>query len=200
MPAETGQSAGAGHWLLPNSAVTTNFSQGDMRATNGLTDVAIKGPGFFEIQLPGGGLAYTRDGEFKQDAQGRLTTKAGNLVMGEAGPITLDRSGDQTLSISADGEVRQGAQSRGKIKVAEFTDPKKLTPTGGGLFLASGFEARAKPATVSTVHQGYLETANTNTVRDMTDLIAVMRSSEANQKIIQTQDERMGKVISELAG
>jgi flagellar basal-body rod protein FlgG len=169
-----------------------------VRRTDGNTDFAIDGSGFFSVQLPNGSTAYTRDGEFKINAQGELVTKQGYLVMGEGGPIQLDRNIGGAISVAADGSVSQGNQVRGKMALVSFNDPNLLTPTGGGMFLAKDGGVQPSADTKSTVKQGFLEGANTSAVLEMANLINVMRSYEANQRVIQMQDERMGRAISDL--
>ena len=185
-------------WVQPMSKTTTNFSQGELRASNKPTDMAIQGPGFFEVQRPDGSLAYTRDGEFAISANGELITKSGFPVQGQGGPISLDRNNPNPITVTEQGDVVQGSDVRGRLKIVDFGNPALLTQIGGGLFSPAQSGLQGTPATGSTVRSGYIEGANTSSMREMTDLIAVMRSSEANQRIIQVQDERMGKVISEL--
>ena len=183
---------------LPASRTHLNFSPGEVRRTDNNTDLAIEGKGFFEVQLPNGNTAYTRDGEFKLNAQGQLVTKQGYLVMGEGGPIQLDRTLSVGLSIAPDGTLSQGSEGRGKINIVAFNDPNLLTPTGGGFFLAKDPAVQPDPQSVSTVRQGFLEGSNTSAVSEMANLITVMRAYEANQRVVQMQDERMGRAISEL--
>jgi flagellar basal-body rod protein FlgF len=189
-------------FVLPCAVVSTDFSPGQFRYTGLNTDVGIDGPGFFEVQLPDGNVAYTRDGEFRLDGQGRLVTKQGFEVLGEGGPIQLDLalggSLMESLSIAPGGEVAQAGELRGRLRVLEFNQPALLQPVGGGLFLAQqpGLTETGDPA--STLRQRWLEQANTSPVTEMASLLTAMRAFEANQRVVQLQDERMGKVISEL--
>lgn len=199
MPAEVGGAAGAGMtWAMPEAQSVTSFSQGEMRFTGLHTDVGIEGDGFFEVQMPNGAIAYTRDGEFQVDGQGRLVTKEGHIVMSDSGPIQLDRNSGESITISPDGEVSQGQTSRGTLKVVAFNKPELLTPVSGGLFLAKDASLEVATEAEPRVRQFYLEQANTTPVIEMANMITVMRASEANQRIIQMEDERMGKAISEL--
>lgn len=185
-------------YLLPRATPSVSFTPGELRPTGGRTEVAIEGAGFFEIQLPGGGVGYTRDGQFEISAQGQLVTKQGYLVMGDGGPIQLDRNNGAPISISARGDIVQGTDRKGRIKVVEFNDPRLLTPTAGGLFLSQNPELRPNELRDPVVRQGFLEAANTSSVAEMANLISVMRSYEANQRVIQAQDDRMSRIISEL--
>ena len=184
-------------FTLPRATAATNFSQGDFRQTGVNTDVAIEGRGFFEVQLPAGGTAYTRDGEFHLNSSGQLTTKQGFPVAGEAGPIQIDTSLGGTISISDTGEVSQGSEVRGKLKVVDFAQPDQLTQVNGGYFTA-GPAQQPTEATAATVRQGYLEGANVSTVSEMATMIGVMRGFEANQRMMQVHNDRMSRTITEL--
>lgn len=190
--------AQAGNALMPTANVATNFVQGQVRPTGVATDVAIEGDAFFEVQLPSGETAYTRDGEFHVNAQGQLVTKQGYAVLSDSGPIQLDLNNPAPISISADGTVSQGADTKGKLKLTAFNDPRLLTPAGTGHFIATDINLVPAAATTASVRQGYLESSNASPVAEMAHLIAAMRQYEANSRVIQSQDERMGRAISEL--
>jgi len=186
------------HFLLPKANVTTNFLPGEMKRTDLNTDVAIQGPGFFEIRLPNGTTGYTRDGEFQPNAQGLLTTKQGHFVLGDTGPIQLDPNNSEVLTVSPTGEISQGAELKGKIKLVDFNDLQLLTPIGGGIFLATNSNLQPVQVANPSLRRGFLEGANTSAVSEMVNLISAMRMYETNQKVIQMQDDRMGRAISEL--
>lgn len=192
------QSAIPTGWSQPTGKAVTSFAQGEMRHTGQPTDIGIEGKGFFEVQLPNGALAYTRDGEFQVNANGNLVTKQGFTVMSESGPITIDRNNGDPITVGADGSVSQGAIVRGSLKIVEFPKPELLSPISGGVFLARDPNIEPLNNSGSTVRQYYLEQANTNSVAEMANLLTVMRASEANQRVIQMQDEQMGRAISEL--
>jgi flagellar basal-body rod protein FlgG len=183
---------------LPSAASQTNFSPGELKPTQVATDLAIDGAGFFEVQMPNGTRAYTRDGELRFNSQGQIITKQGYLVLGDAGPISVDLSSPGKLEVSTSGEVSQSGEVKGNVRLMSFSDPNLLTNIGGGYFVAQhpGLLADRSEA---FVRQGYLETGNTTPVSEMVNLIGAMRVFEANQKAIQKQDERMGKLISEVA-
>ena len=185
-------------YAMPSATAVTSFSPGEIKASNGRTDIAIDGPGMFEIQLPDGSMAYTRDGEFQMNTQGQLMTKQGHLVMGQGGPIQLDPRNSAPPSISASGDVSQGTDNKGRIHIVEFSDPKVLETAGGGYFKPKDPSISPHDVAQPSVRQGFLEMANTSPVTEMASLITVMRSFEANQKVIQMQDDRMGKAITEL--
>jgi flagellar basal-body rod protein FlgF len=190
--------SGPARATMPRADSTTSFQQGESRVTGVSTDVAIEGSGFFEVQLPNGANAYTRDGEFQVNAQGQLVTKQGLTVLGQSGPIQLDRNNSAPISISATGEVSQGTELRGKLKVVEFNEPRLLRQLSGGCFLADNPNLQSNDVAQPSLRQGYLEGANTSTVLEMANLIRVMRGFEANQHVIQIQDDRMSRAISDL--
>jgi flagellar basal-body rod protein FlgG len=183
---------------LPATRTHLNFSAGEVRRTDNNTDFAIEGKGFFEVQLPNGNSAYTRDGEFKINAQGQLVTKQGYVVMGEAGPVQIDRSTSAAITVASDGTISQGGEVRGKLQVVAFNDPNLLMSAGGGFFLAKDPALQESEQHGSIIRQGFLEGSNASAVGEMANLITVMRGYEANQRVVQMQDERMGRVISEL--
>jgi flagellar basal-body rod protein FlgF len=192
------QSTERSGWSLPQGTTSTSFAQGDMRYTGQPTDVGIQGTGFFEVQLPNGALAYTRDGEFQVSANGNLVTKQGYQVMSDSGPVTVDRNSNDPITVASDGTISQGANVHGSLKIVDFTKPELLTPASGGVFMATNPNLEISTTTKPNVRQYYLEQANTSAVTEMANLMTVMRASEANQRVIQMQDEQMGKAISEL--
>jgi flagellar basal body rod protein FlgG len=196
MPATSGGSAKSPHFfVIPKATNSTSFKAGDLQYTGDDHNIAIEGKGFFQVQLPNGAIASTRDGEFQVSSQGQLVTKEGYPVMGASGPIQLDVHNGTPLSISSNGEVSQGAQIKGKLNLVEYPKPELLKQISGAYFLGQGSQIQTQPST-STVRQGYLEGSNTST--EMANMMTAMRTYEANTHVIQIQDDRLGKVISEL--
>jgi flagellar basal body rod protein FlgG len=187
------------HFTLSRADVATNFRPGEIQSTGSKTDVALEGPGFFAVQMPNGTTGYTRDGEFQINALGELVTKQGYTVLGDAGPIRLNLSDTSSpLSISPTGEVSQGSELRGKLRVVDFQQPQLLTPAGGGFFIAQNQNLVPTAISQPSIRQGYLEAANASSVSEMANLISAMRGFEANQRVIQLHDDRMGRAISDL--
>jgi flagellar basal-body rod protein FlgF len=185
-------------FLLPRATAATNFAQGEMRATGVSTDLAIEGRGFFQVQMPAGGTAYTRDGEFHLNTSGQLVTKQGFPVLGENGPIQLDPNLGGEISVAATGEVSQGSEVRGKLKVVDFEQPNQLTQISGGCFTNNNPAVLPFDTTSATIRGGFLEGSNVSPMMEMANLIGVMRSFEANQRTMQIHNERLGRAISEL--
>lgn len=198
MQAGRGPGAAAQPFAIPRVGVTTNFSQGEMRFTGGKTDLAIEGKGFFEVQLPDGQTGYTRDGEFHVTASGQLETKHGYPVLGDNGPIQVDLKNPAPISISAKGEISQGKEVKGRVRVVGFDDEQKLARVGGGFYLATNPELQKVELPEAVVRQGVLEGSNSKPVIEMAHLMSAMRTFEANQRMIQLHDDRINRAISEL--
>jgi flagellar basal body rod protein FlgG len=186
------------HYVIPTAQASTNFQPGDLRATGNQMDFALHGPGFIEVQMPNGAHGYTRDGELHLDSTGQLVTKQGYTVFGDNGPMQFDLNNGGAITMAPTGEISQGGEIKGRVQIVEFSDPHLLTAIGSGYFLADNPNAQAGPAAATTIQQGFLEASNTSPTAEMANLITAMRMFESNQKVMQMQDDRMGRVISEL--
>jgi flagellar basal-body rod protein FlgF len=197
-------SAGAGaavnNFVMPYAGATTNFGQGELKATGGNLDLALEGPGFFTVTMPDGSKGYTRDGEFKLNSQGQLVTKQGFLVVGDGGGLQFDPNNRAPLNISPSGEVSQGPDTKGKLALTEFGNLKALTVAGSGFFYADPTVAQAAAGKTTGVRQGFVEASNASPTLAMASLVNSMRMFESNQKVMVMQGERMSKTISELSG
>jgi flagellar basal-body rod protein FlgF len=185
--------------VIPAARTSINFQQGTLRPTGAPLDFALEGQGFLEVQLANGDRGYTRDGELHLNAQGQLVSKMGHLVLSDAGPIQIDPNNGSPLSVSPTGEISQGADVKGRLRLVDFSKPSLLTPIGGGCFLANNPELTAADSATTKVRQGFLEGSNTSPTSEMARLLIAMRMFEANQRVLVAQDERLGRVISELA-
>ncbi|HEU4702241.1 MAG TPA: flagellar hook-basal body protein, partial [Conexibacter sp.] len=165
--------------------------QGALQNTGQPLDVAIQGPGFFQVRRADGSLALTRDGALRLDATGRLTTSDGNVVQPQ---ITVPRgtTPDQ-LSIGADGTVRVGAgRALGRIELVTVPAPDGLQPLGGNLFATTAQSGAATAAGNDTsLRQGLLEASNVDVGDAMVDMIDAQRSFQLASKAIQMQDQMM---------
>ena len=196
---DTEPGSASNNFQIPFAGASTNFSQGELKTTGDKMDLALEGPGFFSVQMPDGSTAYTRDGEFKMNSQGQLTTKQGYPVMGTGGPLTFDPNNPATLDIADDGEVSQGTDIKGALAVTEFGNLKGLTLGNSGYFQASP-AAKPTAATATNVRQGFVEESNASPTLAMASLITSMRMFETNQKVMQMQSDRMNKTITDLSG
>jgi flagellar basal-body rod protein FlgG len=174
------------------------MSQGTVTPTEKELDVAIRGEGFFAVQLPDGRTGYTRDGSFERDSTGLLVNVDGYQV--QPG-ITIPEDAN-SLSISADGIVQAyvGTDSSptqlGQLQVYRFVNKEGLESIGDNNFVetaASGSAQAGVPNTdgMGAVLQGYLESANVNPVTEIADLIAAQRAYEMNARVISGADEML---------
>lgn len=174
----------------------TDFEAGALRQTGQPLDLALHGAGFFQVQTPDG-ARFTRDGRFLRDADGTLVTVDGFQVLDAAGaPITLPEG---TPSVAGDGTLTVNGQPVGQLGLVSFADPAaelSRDPVNGNLFLAAGAPTGAE---AGTVVQGFLETANLNPAQLMTQMVAVGRAYEAAQRLVQTQDELLGRAIATIS-
>lgn len=180
------------------SSVTKVFTQGELIQTENELDVAIEGAGFFQIELPNGDTAYTREGAFKLDSTGRMTNSNGYPVL----PALTIPEGSRQITISETGVVSAilagdtESTELGTMELATFTNPSGLRAVGNNLFLESG--ASGDPATGNPGDDGYgiliqtfLEGSNVNIVQELANMITAQRAYEINSKSIQTSDEMM---------
>jgi flagellar basal-body rod protein FlgF len=190
----------AKNFVMPVAGTVTNFQQGELKATGGNMDFAVEGPGFFTVTLPDGAKGYTRDGEFKLNSTGQMITKQGYAIVSDGAALTFDPNNPAPITVSPDGQVSQGVDVKGKISVTEFGNLKALTQAGGNYFRADSPMAQPKPATTTSVRQGFVEASNASPTLAMASLITSMRMFETNQKVMLMQSDRMSKTISELSG
>jgi len=183
------------------AATSRNFAQGTLSQTGNSFDVAIKGQGFFQIQLPDGSTGYTRDGAFQVDAAGQLVTSAGYPVQpgitipANATGVTI--AADGSVNVTVSGTV--APQTVGQIQLASFVNPAGLEPKGGNLFAetsASGTPNSAAPGSggLGSLQQGYVEGSNVNVVEELVTMIATQRAYELNSKAIQTSDQMLQRL------
>jgi flagellar basal-body rod protein FlgG len=174
------------------------MSQGSVNMTEGELDVAIRGEGFFMIQLPDGRTAYTRDGSFDRDAEGTLVTSSGYpldpgiTIPGDARGVSISPDGTVEAFVGTDTVPTQ----IGQLQLARFVNKSGLESMGDNLFLetaASGAAQVGVPNSEGTgdLLQGYLEMANVNSVTEIADLIAAQRAYEMNARVISGADQMM---------
>ncbi|HOM03551.1 MAG TPA: flagellar hook-basal body complex protein [Acetivibrio sp.] len=179
--------------------VFTYYNQGQLQKTDNSLDMAISNcdTAFFTVAVPAENGAfreyYTRDGSFALNAYGQLVTKEGYLVMGQNGVITLN---SENFSVSDDGTIVENGQAVDRLLIRNFTDTATLRKVGSNLVQRS--ENTEEQEFDGVVRQGYLEQSNVNSINEMINMITIMRSYEANQKILQAQDETLQKAVNEI--
>jgi flagellar basal-body rod protein FlgG len=206
--AGTGDGQGApvalqvGHGSRPTDTEKI-FVQGDTETTGNPLDILVQGDGFFIVQAQDGTEAYTRDGSFKLDADGRLVTAQGNPVQ----PEIVFPSDTRTISVSGEGRIfieqagTNGSTEIGQLLLARFPNPAGLTSEGGNILRespASGAAETGNPGQVGlgSLLQGALERSNVQVVEEMVNMIMAQRAFEMNSKAIKSADDMMAVVVN----
>ena len=177
------------------------FTQGNLQQTSNPLDVAINGQGFFQVLLPDGTTAYTRDGSLHMDSNGQLVTSSGFHVQ----PAITIPANALTTTIGRDGVIsvtRAGTAAPsqvGTLQIANFVNPAGLQSMGENLYLetaASGTASANTPGSngLGLINQGYVETSNVNVVEELVNMIQTQRAYEINSKAIQTSDQMLQKL------
>jgi flagellar basal-body rod protein FlgG len=187
--AQTGVRTGTGAAAM---SLGRGQAQGALQQTGNPLDLAIQGPGFFQVRRPDGQLALTRDGNFRLDGNGRLVTQQGDLVQPA---ITAPRgtTPDQ-LKIASDGTVTVGTgRPLGRVQVVDVASSDGLQPLGDNLFTPTQASGAARPAARGTsLAQGTLEMSNVAMADAMVDMMDAQRSFELASKAISMQDQILG--------
>lgn len=182
-------------------ATVKNFTQGNLQQTGNALDVAIQGEGFFQVLLPDGTTAYTRDGSFQKDSQGQMVTASGYplqpaiTIPADALSITIGKDG--TVSVTQPGSANPA--QIGSIQIAAFVNPAGLQAMGENLFLETASSGTPTPSTpgtngVGVLNQLYVETANVNVAEELVQLIQTQRAYEFNSRVVQTADSMLGRL------
>ena len=183
------------------SGIQKVFIQGNMKETGNTLDVAIEGKGFFNITLPNGETAYTRNGSFKLDSDGAIVNGQGYKLDPEivvpADVVKLSVAKDGT--VTAENAVTKATVQLGQITLSDFINPSGLAPLGDGLYSAAttsgdAIDGNAGTGGLGSLRQGMLESSNVSLVTEMVDLITAQRAYESSSKAITTTDEMLTKV------
>ncbi|TSA00141.1 MAG: flagellar basal-body rod protein FlgG [Rhodocyclaceae bacterium] len=177
------------------------FTQGSLTQTSNPLDIAINGQGFFQIQMPDGTLAYTRDGSFQKDGTGQMVTSSGYplspalTIPSNAVSVTIGRDG--VVSVLQAGTT--AATQVGTIQLAGFVNSGGLQSVGENLFVETASSGTPTPNTPGTngsglLNQGYVETSNVNVAEELVNMIQTQRAYEINSKAITTSDQMLAKL------
>jgi len=182
-------------------ATERNFTQGNLQLTSNPLDMAINGQGFFQVLLPDGTTAYTRDGQFHSDSQGALVTSGGYHVQ----PAITIPANSLSVTVARDGTVsvtRAGSTTPttvGTIQLVNFVNAAGLQSMGENMYLETAASGTANTNTPGTnglglLQQGYVETSNVNVVEELVNMIQTQRAYEINSKSIQTADQMLQRL------
>lgn len=177
------------------------YIQGSLQKTENPLDMAINGQGFFQIQMPDGTLAYTRDGAFQKDNTGQIVTSSGYPL---SPAITVPQNA-LSISISRDGIVSAtlpgttAATQIGTVQLATFVNVGGLQSMGENLFVETASSGTPTPNTPGTngtglVNQGYVETSNVNVAEELVTMIQTQRAYELNSKVVTTSDNMLARL------
>lgn len=177
------------------------FTQGNLQQTGNDKDVAIEGAGFFEVLMPDGTAAYTRDGSFHLDSQGQLVTSSGFVVQpaitvpANGSNLTIGRDG--TVTVMQPGQI--GPTQIGTLQLVTFVNPAGLESKGENLYVetaSSGNPTTNTPGSngAGQLSQRYVETSNVNVVEELVNMIQTQRAYEINSKSVQTSDQMLQRL------
>lgn len=183
---------------VKTGAISRDTGQGTVKSTDNSLDVAIQGRGYFQVQLPDGSNAYTRDGSFKLSSDGTIVTSTGNVIQ----PAITVPNNALNISINQSGEVEVTLQGQinptqlGQIQLATFVNPNGLQALGDNLMIETPASGNALVNTpgldgTGTMLQGYIENSNVNSVTEITSLILAQRAYEMNAKVLTAVDKMM---------
>lgn len=180
-------------------ATQKSFTQGNVETTDNSLDVMIQGRGFFEVQLPDGTTAYTRNGQFALNSEGTIVTSGMGYPVQ---PQIQVPSNAQSITIGTDGQVSvqlsgsSTSQVIGQLTMSDFVNPAGLQPMGENLYLETQSSGAAQQGTagadgLGSIKQGMLETSNVNVTEELVNLIQAQRVYEMNSKVLSTVDQMM---------
>lgn len=204
-PKDFYKSYGAESAKVKVDASYTDFSQGQLSPTSNPLDVALRGKGFLEVQTPNG-IRFTRKGILSIQSDGTLITDQGFPVLSRGSDPLADPQSRiikipmsaKNIAITLQGEIFADNQNIGKVNIAEFNDLHALRKEGNSLFINKYADNFKTGTTATTVHQGFVEQSNVNTVGEMSELIKAHRQFEAIQNVIKTYDQISQKGINEI--
>lgn len=188
---------------VKTAAIYRISEQGNLQQTSNSLDVAIRGNGYFQVTLPSGDTAYTRDGTFSLAPDGTIVTADGYpvapgiVIPSNATSVTINASGEVQISLNG----QTAPQTVGTMQIAAFPNEAGLDAQGDNLFLASaasGNPVTGTPASpgFGSVLQGFIETSNVNVVSEITNLITAQRAYEMNSRVITTADQMLSTLTN----
>jgi len=178
-----------------------DFSQGNIVETNRPLDCALYGKGLFVIETPQGPL-YTRNGTFQTNQNSQIVDSQGQIVAGQAGPITIPGNvGISQLNVASDGTISAAGIAIGKFRLVDFGENEdKLVPTGNSCYRMTEENILPIQAENIVVKQGYQEASNVQIIEELVDMILVSRLYEANMKTLTAEKEASSSLLSVAMG
>jgi flagellar basal-body rod protein FlgF len=171
-----------------------DLRDGSLQTTGNPFDIAITGEGFFRVETDQG-MRYTRNGNFNLDAEGRLVTSAGDLVLDDAGTPIAFADDETGITIARDGTISTDEGLRGRIAIVTFENSRAMKKAGDSLYETDQAEIAAENIRLV---QGALEGSNVQPIVEMTNMIDVMRSYASAQKLIEQADQMRRQAIQQL--
>lgn len=177
------------------------FTQGALQRTENPLDMAINGQGFFQVSMPDGTLAYSRDGAFQRDSTGQVVTSSGYPIS----PAITIPANATAIAISRDGIVSATLPGTttptqvGTVQLAAFVNPGGLQSVGENLFVETASSGTPTPNTPGTngtglINQGFLEASNVNVAEELVTMIQTQRAYEMNSKAVTTSDQMLARL------
>ena len=176
------------------SQIYTDFNPAAAKETNKSTDLMLATEGFFTVQTPTG-EQYTRNGAFQVNGEGYLVTATGDRVLGENGPLQV---GSEDFVVTRDAKIMVKNQEIDVLQIVSFTNPHLLSPGENSCFYQPPRGAGLQKVDNPQVSQGFLEQANVELTNEMAKLIEVLRIYEANQRLVQVQDDLLAKAVNQI--
>lgn len=177
------------------------FMQGNLQQTGNSLDLAIQGNGFFQVQLPDGTLAYTRDGAFQVNSDGTVVTASGDVLQPQitvpVDAVAVDIAKDGTVTIT---QPNNATTTQGPIQLTSFINAAGLQSIGDNLYLetvSSGTPNTSNPGVngLGTLQQGFVETSNVNVVEELINMITAQRAYEINSKSVEASDQMLQRLV-----
>jgi len=201
--APSGLMLGAGTKIVATQKI---HSQGDLITTDNALDMMIQGDGFFQVLMPDGSMAFTRNGQFTRDGEGNMVTPGSGYILQPQ--VTLPNDA-LSFTISQDGEVSAQLQGQaapsvlGQINTVNFVNPTGLQPVGQNLYVETAVSGAPQEGTpglegFGMILQGALETSNVNTTEELVNLIESQRVYEMNSKVISAVDQMLSYINQQL--
>jgi flagellar basal-body rod protein FlgG len=189
------------------ASIKATLTQGTLTSTGNPLDLAINGSGYFQVMLPNGQTAYTRDGAFQLNSTGQLVTSSGYQVVpgitipSNASSVTIGTDG--TVSVTLPGAST--ASQIGQIQVASFVNPQGLQPLGQNLYAvttSSGNAIAGAPQSngLGSVNQAYLESSNVDVVQSMVNMISAERAYQLGTQVASAIDNQLNYLAQAAAG